>query len=283
MPLLSEFELEVLTRPAGTPTAVCVEAVAGRLISELGITHGPVDLEMVASYVDIAEVTVVDDLPAAGCLITPPGGRSKIHLRAQDPPRRRRFSTGHEITHTFFPGYSLQPQYRCAPSATPRDPLDVEALCDIGAAELLLPSRLLRPRVGERPTLQLVEDLADEFDASLVATASRAAVLSTRPAAVLTLEVANKPSESGTTAEPQLRVQTAASHGPGWPFIPKHKSAIRGDVFDRALQGEIINETNIEVKGLTTMPIHCDVQARLYPYLRSGVLRPRVVALLVGS
>jgi hypothetical protein len=283
MHLLSELELEILSRPPGTPTAACVETVAGRLISDLGIKTGPVDLAMVASYVDIADISIVDDLPAAGCLVTPPGGPSQIHLSGRDSPRRRRFSTGHEITHTFFPGYALTPQYRCAPSAAPRDRLDVEALCDIGAAELLLPSALLRARSTGSPSLRLIEEVSEEFEASLVPSASRIAALCGRPAAVLTLEPAVKPSEAGTGAEPTLRVQSAVSFGAGWPFIPKHKSATPGDVFDRALQGEVVHELATEVRGLTKMPIHCDVQARLYPYNRSGELQPRVIALLVRT
>jgi hypothetical protein len=130
------------------------------------------------------------------------------------------------------------------------------------------------------PSLTLAEEVADEFDASLVATLHRLAGLSAISAAVIVLEVANKPSERGTSAPPLLRVQTAKSHGAGWPFVRKHKSASPGDVFDRALQGEVVKERQIEVKGVTAMPIICDVQARLYPYERAGEERMRVIALL---
>jgi Zn-dependent peptidase ImmA (M78 family) len=283
MSLLSEFQLEVLSRPPGADAAECVEAIAERMIDDLEVSEGPVDLAMAASLVDIVDIHVVPGLEAAGCLITPPGERSQIHLNASDHPRRRRFSTGHEITHTFFPGYSLQAQYRCAPKLTPvaTMDLDIEALCDVGGAALILPRRLVRSRLEAlTPTLTLAEEVADEFDASLIASLHRVAGLCGQPAAVLTLEIANKPSERGTDAPPALRVRSARAYGGGWPYIPQHKSAEPGDVFERALEGEVVQERRVELIGVTRMPIVCDVHAKLYPYRHRGELRSRVIALL---
>lgn len=283
MNLLSAFDLEVLSQAPGTSAVECVEAIADRLVEQLEVTDGPVDLAMAASLVDITDVRLVDDIEASACLVTPPGQRSQIHLNASDSYRRRRFSLGHEITHTFFPGYALQAQYRCAPISTPRlsADLNIEALCDVGAANLLLPRRLLLPRLGPlAPDLELVQAVSEEFDASLIATLHRLADLSSAPSAVMVLEVANKPSERGTGAPPKLRVQSAMPHGPGWPFILRHKSVLPGDVFDRALEGEVVDEHQVEVKGVTAMPVICDVQARLYPYRVAGEERLRVVALL---
>ena len=69
-----------------------------------------------------------------------------LHLNRNLPLTRQRFSVGHEITHTFFPGYEEKVRCRKPKARDWSDPEDVlEVLCDIGASELLFP----QPWFGE--------------------------------------------------------------------------------------------------------------------------------------
>ena len=71
-----------------------------------------------------------------------PDGKGGVLLRLNRdrPLTRQRFSVGHEITHTFFPGYAAKVQCRKPKSRDWSDPEDVlEVLCDIGASELVFP------------------------------------------------------------------------------------------------------------------------------------------------
>ena len=276
--LLSLLDLERARSP-GAPDHACVTAIAARVIDELGIREPPVDVDMVASWLDISSVTEDWDLDVSGCLIPAQAG-AHVLVRARDPRGRRRFTVCHECGHTFFPGYALQPQFRCAPTSTrgARDP--IEGLCDIAASELLLPTKLFEP-AGRQAGLSLpaIDELAEMFDASKLATAHRLINVQQRPAAVLTFATRQAPREAGTDAEPKLRLQSAALvHN--WPFFRRHKSVDPNDVFDRASQGEIVNETNVTIQGICAAPIQCDVQARPYSYRHGTERRTGVMAVL---
>jgi len=125
-----------------------------------------------------------------------------------------------------------------------------------------------------------VEALADRYDVSFAATSIRFVQGWPEPAAFLVFEVRQKPSQQGTTAPPALRLQWSTSQG-FWPFLRRHKSVDEGDVFDRALQGEIVYEPHAIIHGLARHPMEVEAHARLAPYDDGrGLLRTRVVALL---
>ena len=238
--------------------------------------------EIVASMRDIIRIEEAD-IPWAGCLVPGPDGLV-MTLRSTDTRGKKRFTAFHEAMHTYLPGFSTQIHYRCDPSAPleagrVRD-RDLEALCDIGAAELLFPRSAFRAELGERvPTMHLVEDLARRFDASLEATARRLVSIRDAPSLLVALEPARKPSQPH--AEPALRVQWRQSAGT-WPYVPRHKSVPTGSTFDRALQGEIVNEIT-DLSAITvdsTIGVH--ISAQLYPYNDDrGELHMRVLALIV--
>jgi len=205
----------------------------------------------------------------------------EIRLRKSDHPRRQRFSGFHEVAHTFMPGYQLQIQWRCDPPRTDRSKLDLEALCDIGAGELLLPRRLLRPDLDSAAFgMQTVCDVADTYEASLQAAGHRLVDLWPEDAMFLVAEVQNKPSERSTpTAAPRLRVSYAWTRG-NWPFIRPFKSVDEHDPLARTLNGELVEE----ITTLTTISAHdvegVHVSARLCPFIDSaGRHHLRVLAL----
>lgn len=278
--LLSLLEMERLARPGATDRA-CIRAVAAGLIDELGVGEPPIDVAMVASALDIQRVVPDHQMAAAGCLI-PRSQGTEVRVRASDPTPRQRFTVCHECGHTFFPGYALQSHYRCAPQSLTSEGRDLETLCDVAASELLLPRRLLRPAVLDAGlSLGAIEDLADVFAASLVATGAAVVGLQQRPTALLTFRMRQKPRETGTEAEPKLRLDSFVTVG-DWPFLRRFKSAEPHDVFDRASKGEIVSERGVTIKGICP-PVHCDVESRLYPYVVQGSREHRVLALLTRS
>ena len=70
---------------------------------------------------------ITEGLDAAGCLICS-GPTLAIWIRASDRWERQRFTICHECGHTFFPGFALQPRYRCSPAARTFSPVTGIAL-----------------------------------------------------------------------------------------------------------------------------------------------------------
>lgn len=255
-----------------------VERLADGLLAELA-AKPPINLGVVASFQGVAQVRRCV-LPNAGCLVTDRAtGRTEIRLRASDHPRRQRFSGFHEVTHTFMPGYRLETQWRCDPSPAPLAKATLEQLCDLGAAELLLPRRHVgRDLDGAGFGMQTVVDLADAYDASLQASAHRLVDLWPEDVLLVVAEPANKPADA-PGAEPRLRVQYSSASG-RWPFVRRHKSISDGDPLARAVAGELVDEAAV-LRGVCAHEIDgLEVSARLCPYIDAeGARHDRVIGL----
>jgi hypothetical protein len=280
--ILSDLERAQLASP-GTPDAELVVRLAQDTLDELGLQPA-INHEIVASYRDVIRIEEAD-IPWSGHISRSQEGLV-ITVRASHPRRRKRFTVFHEILHTYMRGFGVQTQYRCHPGA-PSDTLPardraLEQLCDLGAAELLFPrAPFLDDLTGNPVTLDLVEHLAERYDASLEATARRVVVVHPQPTLLLALEPACKPSQP--RAEPVLRVQWHYAGGE-WPFVPRHKSVPHNGVFGRALRGELVNET-ASLGDMTNPTIsRAFVSAALYPYYDdNGVNHMRVLALVTRT
>ena len=288
LPLLANMtglvhsDLELARRESpGVPDAELVVALAQRAVADLGMAP-PVSAVLMASMRGVSRVEEAD-MPWAGCLMAD-DGELVIRLRASDVPGRKRFSAFHEIMHTFMPGFAVVPQYRCDPQfpgdgQEPSSKPAVEELCDLGAAEMLLPrAEFLADMAGSAPTISLASKLAVRYAASLEASARRVVDLHHRPAMLIVLEVAPKP--SAPRAEPRLRVQLVHANG-GWPFIPRHKSVPQGSPLASPLAGEPVNST-CTLEGIADRPLQdVHVSAVFAPYTdRTSVEHARVVAMI---
>lgn len=279
---LSDLEVARLESP-GAPDAQLVISLAQHTLDELAM-EPPVSHDIVASVRDIANIEETG-LPWAGCLVRE-DGRFVIRLRAADSHGKKRFTAFHEVEHTYMPGFALAAQYRCDPATPPdaisaRDP-GLEALCDLGAVELLLPRKdFVTDLDGNTPTVGLASLLAERYDASLEATARRIVTLHPVPTLLIALEPACKP--SAPHDEPRLRVQWA-SGSKGWPFIPRHKSVPADSILAGPLDGDIVSEVGM-LTGLTATPIGpVRTSAGLYPYTdRQGDQHMRVLALITPA
>jgi hypothetical protein len=258
-----------------------IECIAAATIAELD-ERPPVDLAVVASYRDIADIRYDPLLPFAGCL-GPEAGRLVMRLRATDSWARQRFTGFHEVGHSFQPGYVEVRQLRCAhPSAMPRGTKDPEALADAAAAALLLPTAhflgdTLRTSFG----LSGVLELAGLYQASIQATAFRFARFWPEPVLVLVLELGFRKEERGRDdAVAKLRVRSRVAFGQ-WGFVPQNKSVLETGLLHAVLAGgSVTGRTTLAAELGLSDDREVEVSAAQFPYCDANGLRQRVIALV---
>lgn len=153
---------------------------ARQFIDDAGACGVPVQLEpyLKAARAISRELT---DMAAdeAGTCFPMSDGSYRICVNANDSIERRRFTICHEIAHIVL---GLKSDHRTQAWTSSR-PLP-ERLCDLFAAELLLPAALFKPAAEAAPTsFASIEALAKTFEASVTATGSRYADSVTTPCA----------------------------------------------------------------------------------------------------
>ena len=166
---------EIFRQRAGASTASSEDAVL-RLVSELRrsakakLGHAPLDKYLTLR--NVVEVSYRRDL-GFDARIEPVGDTFadgfRIVMNRSASASRSRFSLAHELCHTFF--YELVPEIKFLPR--PNDPAE-ERLCNLGAAELLMPAKLVkRESKDHQICLKTLEQLATFFRVSNEAMALR--------------------------------------------------------------------------------------------------------------
>lgn len=232
---LSLFEQYRFGDPSLTDEQV-VEAISRQILDDADASP-PVDVEVLASVCGIVKVEHRIQVPAG--MLFERDGQLVASIRAGDGLERGRFTLLHEGGHTFQPGYRRATQHRCFGQRTHE-----EHLCDVAAAEMLLPRDFFIADIAEAGhDLEGVGALAPAYLASIQATALRVVALSAAPVALLVFKMAHKPSERGreTVCSPKLRLQWCSSTG-RWPYIRTDKSVSARSAVGRAWEGEVVNE-----------------------------------------
>lgn len=252
--------------PGQTPEQI-IESYAEDRLREAGQDRLPVDVEGIASLLGIRRR--LGDHPFAGRVYVEPSGQLVMDLNASDPQPRRRFTCGHEIMHTAFPGFQREARYRSdeAIGGFNGSRGEEELLCDLGAAALLMPASLVQGRYSAGGGLRDMEALASDAGASLEAAANRLVALADRAVVFVVLESAYKPADGpalkrGESVEKRLRVRYAVTSRIR-THVPRFKSADSGSALVRALVTSEIE------RGLEALPGDAggrlfDVQAREY-------------------
>ncbi|TXH02884.1 MAG: ImmA/IrrE family metallo-endopeptidase [Candidatus Moraniibacteriota bacterium] len=122
----------------------------------------------------------------SGYTITKPNGKHIITVNSLEIEERQRYTLCHEIAHIVL---ELPSSHEEVPlwAYAKRHPNEVS--CDIFAAELLMPYKQWLAAVPKgEPTLEIIQQMADEFGVSFPAAASRFACLSNIPCAFVTME-----------------------------------------------------------------------------------------------
>lgn len=174
------------------------------LLQEAEVTRPPVELEPVASYQNVRRVEAVP-MPGAGRLI-PEGDGFRIQVNERHSRSKQRFSAGHEVSHTLVPSYQAWPRrVEDAVTGLFQQDQEEEYLCDLGAAELLMPMALFRPLAAAQGfSLDTLETLRHDFRASREATAIRLVQTELWPCAMAIWHEAHKPSEQARMDRPLL-------------------------------------------------------------------------------
>lgn len=146
----------------------------------------PVPIELYAQEVGAVIRSETDLAPDEAGYSFQTKGKHFICTNANDSPERQRFTACHEIAHIRL-GLASQHAGLAWWSYAKR-PL-AEILCDVFAAELLLPYDLFHPEAEKASIgLSFIDKLAEQFQASVIATGSRYAAVVSAPVAFVLSE-----------------------------------------------------------------------------------------------
>jgi len=159
---------------------------ARELVKKVSPATVPVPIERYAQEVGAVIRPQTDLGPDEAGYCFESKGKRFICTNAKDSLERQRFTICHEIAHIRL---GLPSQHQDLPWwSYAKRPL-AEVLCDVFAAELLLPYDVFQPE-SEKVSIGLaaVDDLAERFQASVMATGSRYAAMVSAPVAFVLSE-----------------------------------------------------------------------------------------------
>jgi len=211
----------------------------------------PFDPKILAGLRDIVVEPTDENIGAEARILARPDGSLLIQYDPTKATARVNFSICHEIVHTFFPDCfetirHRHGQYHCN--------YELECLCDLGAAELLMPHEpFQRDLASLGVSLNSVRELTVRYAASGEAVLIRIAQLSSNPCAAVFLSEKLKPVQerAAQTKEfdfglpavaPKLRVDYVRPTEAFSTFIPAHKSVPDDSVAYRCLRNNDIEE-----------------------------------------
>jgi O-acetyl-ADP-ribose deacetylase (regulator of RNase III) len=127
---------------------------------EAGIPGPPIDPFDLAKFLNIR---IVPNNSILDARTIPFGGdRFVIEFNPDRPQSRTRYSIAHEITHTFFNDCAREVRNRLRHREIRGDEWQLETVCNIGAAEILMPIGSFRALENESPSIdQLLRVRAD--------------------------------------------------------------------------------------------------------------------------
>ena len=257
-----------------------IEKFVTDILAEAGQESLPIRVAAVASFLGISCRS--GSFPFAGRIYSEPSGQLVMDLNSDDNKARQRFTCGHEIVHTAFPGFTREARYRVDVSVGHNPPgrSEEEYLCDFGASLLLMPAKLIKDRYRLENGLKTIEQLANDAQVSLEAAGNRLVGISGRPAAFLVLEVGHKPADSrairqGLNVEPKLRVRYGTLIGIRG-YVPRFKSVPENSAYQQALLKRSIVSAVGALPGADRPSFR--IEAGWYPRSEGDREIPRVLA-----
>lgn len=199
-----------------------VEAAA-QLVDIAGIKAPPVNPALLARCQGIHRVILCHDLPVSGQLVRI-RDELIIKLNAKESIQRRSFSLCHEIAHSFVLDGSSQKCRIAGAEAICFESSREECLCDLAAAEMLMPRRFFEPLAMKmEPSISSVVELAKQFGTSISATAARFGQISAWPVVFIVWKWTRR-----LGASARLRVSWCVRPPGARCFVPKHAAAEAG-------------------------------------------------------
>lgn len=177
----SVLGLGLASDPVATVTALAREVVSKAL--DNGWSGPPFDPLALAEILKIP-VSPSDEVRDARTVSVGESGRVRIEFNPNRPPARVRFSIAHEIGHTLFPDCAKHVRNRAAYHELTADGWQLEALCNIAAAELLMPAGSLPVVDTSQVNAELIMEWRRMYDVSIEALLIRITHLASSPCAM---------------------------------------------------------------------------------------------------
>jgi O-acetyl-ADP-ribose deacetylase (regulator of RNase III) len=220
-------------------------------------------------------------------IVADPSGKLTIEYNPNKPPARVRFSICHEIAHSFFPDCAERVRHRLAHEEIHGTDRQEEMLCNLGAAELLMPIGSFPEMVRDEITIDKVMELRKKFEVSTEAVLLRTIKLSKVPLAAFSA-VANE--IAGAT---RYTVEYCANSN-AWPIglrpglvLPENTALKKCIAIGYTTKGSEIWKTEvgrIAVEAVGVPPYPSPAEAKPSDYLlskgRASQSVPRVVGLI---
>lgn len=238
-----------------------IRALARDLVAESELARPAENLPLLASLQDVVGIEACE-MADAGRLV-PTGRGLVIQVNRAHSEARRAFSASHEICHTLIPCFGTGAKKRLdASTGFYEVDAEEEYLCDIGASEILLPTRAFQDALGtSRPCIQTLCLLAADFGASLEATAIKLVRFGSADLGVIVWEPGWKPCQVRDMAAPslfdtqevppppqKLRVRYACCSGAMREhFFPRSKSTDDGSLIDQAYKSGTVVSGRMEL------------------------------------
>jgi len=139
---------------------------------------------------DILGIPVVPREDVLDARLVPAGtGTLSLEFNPNRPRGRVRFSVAHELAHSFFPDCADTIRERGRPGREREDDWQLELLCNVGAAEILMPIGSF-PELGKTPlSIDRLMTLRRDYDVSTEALLLRAVKLTETPCSVFVSSV----------------------------------------------------------------------------------------------
>lgn len=175
----------------------------------------------------LAEILGIETQPNSDVMdarTVPHGGkRFRIDFNPDRPHRRIRYSIFHEVAHTLFPDCAQMIRNRGEHKGERSDDWQLETLCNIAAAEFLLPAGALGEGKNLRPSVDNVLELRERYQASAEAALLRIRRLTGEPAMAFACH-RERTSGRYTIEYATPTASTNWALKPGW-FLPEQTAA----------------------------------------------------------
>lgn len=160
---------------------------AREFVNKVNPTTIPVPMQ---SYADQIGATIKQSYDLGddedGFSAMKPNGKYGICVNGNQTNERQRFTVCHELAHIIL---GLPSEHTSDPSWSYSKRAPNEIICDVFAAELLLPYKKFKPLVADVDcSLAAIDELANQFEASVTATGSRFAAMMSCPCAFVLAE-----------------------------------------------------------------------------------------------
>lgn len=278
----------------GSSAEEAMRAAVVELLMKADVSEPPAPLELLGSLRGVVRIEA-RPIASAGRLVPIAGGGYVVQVNEAESPGRQRFSTAHEICHTFFNEVRRSPRTHDDLTTGLFDAAaSEEFLCDLGAAHMLLhPAWLQRLASNDEPSLDRLFEIATTCGASAEATARQVVTLGVWRCSFVFWEpgyrkgelelLARKPLPGleSVAKQPSLKLRANRVYAAdGMPFFPLRKSVDSGSSITEALLGEARTRA-VEHFDLGMRRLVADCESQYVGYIDSdGVLVPRVLTLL---